>query len=176
MNVSVPFLHHHYQLYMIMTSLYYCLYIITTGWVVRVYSDLRPDGSSENLKLMKLFEPYPFVDLCNVTRVLDIRNVTRRLFPMTWRFLPLMDPTVDRMLSRDMDSVITTREVAAVNQWLNENNGTFHLMHDHPFHCSSYFLGGKLLLLFQFIQPSPSDNLYYSICLYYLTESQACGA
>ena len=115
---------------------------------MRVYSDLRPDGSSENLKLMKLFEPYPFVDLCNVTRVLEIHNVTRRLFPMTWRFLPLMDPTVDRMLSRDMDSVITVREVAAVDQWHNKSNATFHLMHDHPDHCSSYFLGGIYYIIY----------------------------
>jgi hypothetical protein len=85
---------------------------------MRVYSDLGPDGSIGSLKLKQLFEPYPFVDLCNVTRVMEIRNITRPLFPMTWRFLPLMDPTVDRMLCRDMDSIITFREVSAVHQWL----------------------------------------------------------
>ena len=57
-------------------------YILKTGWVVRVYSDLRPNGSPENENLMKLFEPYSFLDLCNVTRVLEIRNNTRPLFSM----------------------------------------------------------------------------------------------
>jgi hypothetical protein len=119
---------------------------------MRIYSDLEPDGSLGTLKLKKLFEPYQqFVDLCNVSRVLELRNITRRpLFPMTWRFLPMMDPTVDRMLCRDTDSLITAREVAAVNQWLHQSNGTFHLMHDHPFHCASYFLGGirKQLIIY----------------------------
>jgi hypothetical protein len=112
---------------------------------MRVYSELGPDGSLGNLKLKELFDPYPFVDLCNVTRVLEIFNITRPLFQMTWRFLPLMDPTVDRMLSRDMDSLITAREVAAVNQWLN-SNVTFHLMHDHPFQCGLLLLGGIVLM------------------------------
>ena len=113
---------------------------------MRVYSDLGPDGSMGSLKLKQLFEPYPFVDLCNVSRVMEIRNITRPIFPMTWRFLPLMDPTVDRMLCRDMDSIITHREVAAVHQWL-DSNVKFHLMHDHPFHCALYFLGCKFTLL-----------------------------
>ena len=95
-----------------------------------------------NLKIKKLFEDYPFVHLCNVSRVLEMRNLSRPLFPMTWRFLPLLDPMVDKMLCRDMDSLVTAREVAATTQWLN-NTKTFHLMHDHPFHCSSNFLGGK---------------------------------
>jgi hypothetical protein len=107
---------------------------------------LKPNGSVGSWKLKQLFDPYPFVDLCDVTRILAVLNITRSLFPMMWRFLPLMDLTVDRMLSRDMDSSITTREVAAVDQWLNKSNATFHLMHDHPFHCSSYFLGGTISL------------------------------
>jgi len=117
---------------------------------MRVYSDLGPDGSLGNLKLRELFDPYPFVDLCNVTRVLEIRNITRPLFPMTWRFLPLMDPTVDRMLSRDMDSLITAREVAAVHQWL-DSDASFHLMHDHPFHCGLLLLGGIIVIPTQLI-------------------------
>jgi hypothetical protein len=108
---------------------------------MRIYSALEPDGCLGTLKLQELFESYSFVDLCNVTRVLELRNITQPLFPMTWRFLPLMDPTVDRILSRDTDSLITAREVAAVNQWLNSNS-TFHMMHDHPLHRGHLLLGG----------------------------------
>ena len=99
-----------------------------------------------SLKLKELFDDYPFVDLCNVTRVLEVRNITQPLFPMTWRFLPLMDPTVARMLPRDSDSLITVREVEAVREWLTESNATFHLMRDHWGHCSTDILGGKLFL------------------------------
>lgn len=53
------------------------------------------------------------VDLCYVN------NLTKRqLFSMTWRFLPLLDDLVDIFMSRDSDSLITTREIGAVNEWL----------------------------------------------------------
>ena len=94
-----------------------------------------------------MFADYPFVDLCNVTRVLEVRNITRPLFPITWRFLPLMDPTVDRMLPRDSDSLITAREVEAVREWLTDSNATFHLMRDHWGHCSTEILGGIITML-----------------------------
>ena len=109
---------------------------------MRVYSALEPGNQLGNLKLKELFDDYPFVDLCNVTRVLEIRNITRPLFPMTWRFLPLMDPTVDRMLSRDSDSLVTVRAAEAVRQWLTESNATFHMMRDHWGHCTTQILGG----------------------------------
>ena len=108
---------------------------------MRVYTDLGEDGTLHNWKLKHLFDPYPFVDICNVTQVQEIRNITRPLFPMTWRFLPLMDSTVDIILSRDFDSLVTFREYSAVNQWL-KSNATFHLMHDHPLQCGLFFLNG----------------------------------
>ena len=114
------------------------------GWKMRVYSALEPGNAIGNLKLKELFEGYPFVHLCNVTRILELRNISRPLFQMTWRFLPLLDPLVDRMLCRDLDSLVTAREVAAVNQWL-DSKSTFHWMHDHPLHCASAFLGGNFI-------------------------------
>jgi hypothetical protein len=111
---------------------------------MRIYSPLEPGNSTGNLKLKELFGDYSFVDLCNVTRVLESRNISNPIFPDTWRFLPLFDPLVDRMLSRDTDNIVITREVAAVNQWLKNSQATFHLMHDHPLHCWAKFLGCKL--------------------------------
>ena len=81
------------------------------------------------------------MDLCNVTRVLELRGINKPLFPMTWRFLPLIDPTVDRLLPRDSDSHISSREVTAVRQWMNDSKKTFHLMRDHMWHCVE-ILGG----------------------------------
>ena len=110
---------------------------------MRIYSASLEDGDKVGtLKLKELFDDYPFVDLCNVTRVMQLRGINRPLFPMTWRFLPLMDPTVDRLLPRDSDSLITAREVSAVNQWLDNSTSTFHLMRDHFYHCTTDILGG----------------------------------
>ena len=95
----------------------------------------------DNHLLKHLFKPYSFVDLCNVKRVTESINITRPLFPMTWRFLPLLDPNVDRLLSRDTDSFISKRESDSVQQWLTESDATFHLMRDHFLHCVE-ILGG----------------------------------
>ena len=45
-----------------------------------------------------------------------------------WRFLPVFDPGVSVMVSRDMDSLLTSREAQAVTQWLEETSLPFHVM------------------------------------------------
>lgn len=52
---------------------------------------------------------------------------------MVLRFLPASDPDVEVMLSRDVDSLISSREAAAVNQWLSGDKD-FHIIRDHPSH------------------------------------------
>ena len=37
------------------------------------------------------------------------------------RFFPAVDPQVSSMISRDLDSKITAREVAAVEEWLSSD-------------------------------------------------------
>ena len=59
---------------------------------------------------------------------------------MFWRFEAVSDPDVDVMISRDCDSRITAREVAAVKQWI-ESESMFHIMRDHPHHATE-ILGG----------------------------------
>ena len=110
---------------------------------MRIYSPLEFTNEEGNKKLKEFFKDYPFVDLCNITRVMEWRNISQPIWPDSWRFLAMLDPLVDRMLSRDTDSLVLDREVVAKNQWLYQSNATFHLMHDHPEHCSSIFLGGK---------------------------------
>ena len=56
------------------------------------------------------------------------------------RFLPLVDPQVSVMVSRDLDSRLTTREQAAVEDWLNTGLA-FHVMRDNPQHGTE-ILGG----------------------------------
>jgi hypothetical protein len=96
-----------------------------------------------NLKMREILDSYPFVDLCNVTSVLEVHGLSiRPIFQMTWRFLPLLDPTVDRLMSRDSDSLVLNREVDAVQQWLTQSNATFHVMRDNKVH-NRVMLGGN---------------------------------
>ena len=44
---------------------------------------------------------------------------------------------VDVVLSRDLDSRLTSREAAAVGEWLDTPNSSLHVMRDHPQVCSS---------------------------------------
>ena len=118
--------------------------LLPSGWIVRIYMAQESDKADINLKMKEILDVYPFVDLCNVTSVLEVHGLSsnRPIFPMTWRFLPLLDPTVDRLMSRDTDSLVISREVDAVQQWLTQSNATFHIMRDSKFH-KEYMLGGN---------------------------------
>lgn len=48
---------------------------------------------------------------------------------------------VDYLLSRDLDSLPSDREVAAVNEWISSNK-SFHFMRDHPLHGTTILGGG----------------------------------
>ena len=53
-----------------------------------------------------------------------------KVFAMNWRFLPMLDPQVSHMVSRDLDSLINEREAAAVQEWLASDKGKW------PFLCN----------------------------------------
>jgi len=57
------------------------------------------------------------------------------------RFLPMSEPDVEVMISRDTDSRISIREKTAVEQWLAGDKG-FHIMKDHPWHYTYPILAG----------------------------------
>jgi hypothetical protein len=59
---------------------------------------------------------------------------------MVWRFAPMADPLVSEWHSRDLDSRISLREVAAVEDW-QSSGATYHIMRDHPYHVA-HILGG----------------------------------
>jgi hypothetical protein len=52
----------------------------------------------------------PNLDICNASSNSRLGNATI-LYPLLWRFLPAIDVNVDVMLSRDLDSRVTQREV-----------------------------------------------------------------
>jgi hypothetical protein len=59
---------------------------------------------------------------------------------LMWRFLVLEDPQVERFLLRDADSLISTREAAAVKEWLGSGKW-FHLMRDYFTHTELILAG-----------------------------------
>lgn len=61
--------------------------------------------------------------------------------------LPLLNDSVDVMISRDSDSYITDRELAAVHEWMSSDEHMFHVMRDHPYYCIE-MLGGSVIYLY----------------------------
>ena len=121
-------------------------------WILRIYHDQRAVDTA----LVDTFQTrYSFVDFCNVTRL----NVSF-IPPKIWRFLPACDRTVSVMASRDLDSPLTRRERAAIDEWLSSNL-SFHSMRDHPYH---------------FVRESfPIERLSISLCTFRLPSWVECG-
>ena len=103
-------------------------------FTIRLYHNTAKDDPLMT-KLCQYSCQNDFVDLCYINQ--DQKNV----FPMLWRFFPTMDPNVDLIMSRDLDSRFTAREAAAVREWLASNK-TLHAMRDHPFHGVPIMGGG----------------------------------
>ena len=125
----------------------------SAGWTVRVYHNISESDVSSWQVLVDAFSSLEHVDLCNASQIMDEWQLGD-LFPMTWRFLPLLDQSVDRVMSRDSDSPILPREVDAVNEWL-QSDKIFHAMRDNPYHCiGQTLLGGTTYtcnIIFQII-------------------------
>ena len=60
---------------------------------------------------------------------------------MTWRFTVASDASVDRFIIRDLDSRLSIREKAAVDEWILSGK-KFHIMRDHPSHSMFAMSGG----------------------------------
>ena len=101
---------------------------------------LQSSVTSLKLSLAVLLTlPLPSFDVCPVqssSEYGDLENV----FGMIWRFLPVLDPSVSVMVSRDLDSRFTSREQAVVTDWLDQSNLPFHIIRDHPGHFYSEIL------------------------------------
>ena len=68
------------------------------------------------------------LDLCNVKK-LPVLDDVREIFPMIWRFLPMLDLQVDILMSRDLDSLINERDHRYITSakdstgWVGLQNG-----------------------------------------------------
>ena len=103
-------------------------------WVMRLYYDLEPSDQQLMGQLCDLACANSNIDLCNIRQLpgTPVRDATE-IFAMNWRFFPTLDPQVDIYLCRDLDSRVSEREVAAVEEWLGSGRAV-HSMRDHPAH------------------------------------------
>ena len=86
-------------------------------WEMRLYhNDSVPDYVLEQLESN------------NVTLVDTEQDLTH--WNALWRFMPVSED-IECMISRDCDSRLFERDVAAVNEWL-ESDKMFHIIRDHP--------------------------------------------
>ncbi|TRY79438.1 hypothetical protein TCAL_13182, partial [Tigriopus californicus] len=92
-----------------------------------------PEDSPLQEELCQLACSEDILDICDVNQLPALGNVSA-IYPLIWRFLPALDSQVDLMLSRDLDSVITSREQAAVSEFLSDPKKSFHVMRDHKQH------------------------------------------
>lgn len=65
---------------------------------------------------------------------LDVRNYK------VWKLLPVGNNTADITCSRNLDSPLSTREFAAVADWLKSKK-LVHVMRDHPMHFTNFMSG-----------------------------------
>lgn len=113
-------------------------------------------GAIDNIKYAKIYYPEwkcrfyvdDSVQQSDIVTLIvlgaQVINVGKSLGPyhgMFWRFLPADDQDVEAFVSRDCDSRISPREIAAVDEWMSSDK-CFHTMHDHRYHMCVPILGG----------------------------------
>ena len=101
-------------------------------WTMRLYHEFPQDDPKMD-QLCQWSCQYSQLQLCHAHHIPALGNVSK-IFPMIWRFLPLLDPQVTHFLSRDLDSHLIQRGADAVNEWLTKSDKSFHVMRDHPNH------------------------------------------
>lgn len=100
-------------------------------WICRFYCDnVVPKDIKDTIKNN---------DNCELVEV----DVTGDWKFTTNRFLPFSETGVEYVISRDTDSRISEREVAAVEYWIQSGKDA-HIMKDHPYHGGFPMLAGMI--------------------------------
>lgn len=107
-------------------------------WIMRLYFEV-PRNSSNFKRLCQLACSNPNFELCDATTNPRFGNM-HKIYPLVWRFFPVLDPYVDVLLVRDLDSHLSLREVNAVTEFM-QSEKQFHIMRDHKHH-GSVIMGG----------------------------------
>ncbi|CAF4144638.1 unnamed protein product [Rotaria socialis] len=109
-------------------------------WVLRIYIDFA--GSTESQR--NIFYNFSNVDICDISNIPVFGSSLRSFLPgKMWRFMPIFDPFVDYLLSRDLDSPMTQRETETIDIWLSneQEKNFFYIARDNVQH-GLFILGG----------------------------------
>ncbi|XP_023348814.1 uncharacterized protein LOC111717550, partial [Eurytemora carolleeae] len=88
------------------------------GWIMRLYLDPTKLDNNASNNLCTLSCDTNRMDVCSVKSLGPYGDISGK-FGMVWRFLPMADPFVDFMVSRDLDSRFSVREKSAVDDWIS---------------------------------------------------------
>ena len=114
--------------------------ILLPQWILRVYVDFT--GSQQFQR--DFFQKFSNIDICDMEKIPMFGSSVPSFLPgRMWRFLPIFDPYVDYLLSRDLDSPITPREVDTINMWLSndQEKNFFYIARDHKEHAVPILAG-----------------------------------
>lgn len=94
-------------------------------------------------------------------QLIKVTETQAQISGLFWRFLVMDDPQVKHFLIRDADSLISPREVAAVQQWLDSDRW-FHLMRDYYSHTELILAGmwGGCTGVFHQVEALISDYIH----------------
>ncbi|MEA5617804.1 tetratricopeptide repeat protein [Cronbergia sp. UHCC 0137] len=141
--------------------------VIYPGWICRFYT-----GISVPQEIIDRLSSFPLVEIVKMDEVEDWRG-------SFWRFSAAADLDMEVVIFRDIDSRLTWREKAAVDEWLKSNHN-FHIMRDHPGHFPPILPGmwgikGNLLknieeLIKNYLKASNQVSSSYGVDQYFLCE------
>jgi hypothetical protein len=109
------------------------IHILLPQWILRVYIDFTGSRKSEQ----EFFKNFSNIDVCDIKNIpMFDSSLTSLLSGRMWRFIPIFDPYVDYLLSRDLDSPIIPREIETINMWLSRDQEKefFYIARDHIEH------------------------------------------
>ena len=131
--------------------------IIYPGWIIRIYMPYNePVECIKNLIKIK-----------DIEVILVDTNICLRAI----RFLPNDDPLVGIWISRDLDSIVTYREKAAVDDWMeNYSDKELHILTDNSQHY--WTIAGGMFGVNNTINNSINNNkIDLIICNYNITKN-----
>ena len=99
------------------------------GWTVRMYYDQTAPKD-----ILKQLE-------AGGAELVDMSGSVLSKNQMLWRFAAASDASVGRFCCRDVDSRLSAREKAAVDEWVTSGK-RFHVLRDHPSHSNYPMSGG----------------------------------
>ena len=125
------------------------------GWTARFYIDLSTVPADVVRQLRSHGAELVPIDMS--------KHGTQSMF---WRFWAAADATVERFISRDVDSRLMPRDFVAVSRWI-ESGRAFHIVRDHPSHSLYPMSGGlwgcvrgALPNVMELIASFPTDSNY----------------